>query len=327
MKKGADRLTGSSVMVTGGCGFIGAHLVKRLLELKAKRIVVIDNLSYGSKKNLDEIKDKVTVIRHTLGSREDAALFDILKGIDYVFHLAALKHNQSNDLPACILSQNINGTFNLCEAAVKNKVKKIVFSSSVYAYGRTHRPALKESELPHPATIYGISKLAGEYLFSRFFREYNLHYIALRYFFVYGPGQLTGTGYKTVIVKNFQRIMHNQSPIISGDGRQALDYIYIDDVIDATVRAMESEYSAEVFNVGSSEPISINHLIDTMLKVSGKSLKKKYLPPDNTAGTYRVADISKIKSLLHFKPQVTLEEGLRKAYKWLRQQERVVYGI
>ena len=252
--------------------------------------------------------------------KKAVALMSQNKPLDYLFHLAAFKHNQTIDRPRDVLNRNVNGTFRLYEAAMKNKVKKVLFSSSVDVYNRANFSPLKESERPSPWTVYGTSKVAGENLLSHFFRWYSLNYIVLRYFFVYGPKQFTGTGYKTVIIENFERILRDESPIIFGDGEQILDYIYIDDVIDVTIKAMESDYTDEIFNVGSSIPITINHLTDIMLKVAGKKLKKIYGPPDITNGTSRLADTSKIKDLLGFQPLISLERGLQKTYDWLEGQ-------
>jgi UDP-glucose 4-epimerase len=321
MNKKTSKLKGSHVLVTGGCGFIGSHLVKRLKELSVGRITIIDSLKYGNIANLAEESRNTKIIKHRIDDNSKDILYEALYGIDYLFHLAAEKHNQSIDNPEDVVKSNINGTFNLYEAAADNRVKKVVYSSSLYAYGRMSSPNMNESELPAPKTIYGISKLAGELFLAYYLEKHNLKYNVLRYFFAYGPQQFSGTGYKSVIVKNFERILKNEPPIIFGDGQQVLDYIYIDDVIDATVTALESDCYGEVFNVGSSIPTSIEGLTDMMLTVSGKSLEKIYNPPDETKDTYRVADISKIKEILNFQPTVSLEEGLSRTYKWIRTRD------
>ncbi len=312
-----NKLKGSNVLVTGGCGFIGAYLIERLIGLGVKKITVIDSMEFGDKNRIKEA-GQVEIIKYTIDNKDDDVLLKSLKGIDFLFHLAAFKHTQTVDNPKDVLNRNINGTFRLYEAAIKNKVKKVFFSSSVYVYNHTDFHLLKESERPNPWTVYGTSKVAGENLLSYFFRQHGLNYVALRYFFVYGPKQFIGTGYKTIIIKNFERILQDKNPIVFGDGKQVLDYIYIDDIIDATIKAMESDYTDEVFNVGSSIPTTINHLTNVMLKISGKKLKKIYKPSDFTQGTFRVANTSKIKSLLHFQPSISLEQGLQKTYDGLK---------
>ena len=194
----------------------------------------------------------------------------------------------------------------------------MVFSSSLYAYGRTNKPKYKESEIPKPNTTYGISKLAGENLLFHFNKKFQFDFINLRYLFVYGPKQYSGTGYRSVIVKNFERILKKQSPTIYGDGEQTLDYVYIDDVIKATITSMEKPLSEKTINIGSSKPTSINKLINTMLKVSGKQLKPVYLPPDETHGTYRVGNIQKAKKLLNFTPTTSLQQGLKNTFTWMK---------
>lgn len=318
MKKNENKLAGSHVMVTGGCGFIGSNLVERLIKLDVGKITVLDSLEYGSKKNLGPSERHVDIIKHQLGKTSDKKVSKILKDVDYLFHLAAEKHNQSINRPRKVLESNIDGTYNLFEAAARSGVKKVIYSSSLYVYGRRNSPPMIESEIPKPKTIYGISKLVGEHFLAHFHKKYGLKYNVLRYFFVYGPKQYSGTGYKSVIVKNFERIIKNKPPIIFGDGKQILDYIYVDDVVTATILAMKSSLSNEIFNVGSSIPTTIYHLTDTMLKISGKSLNKIYEAPDETLGSFRVANIEKIAKLLGFRPKVSLEDGLEKTYEWMK---------
>jgi UDP-glucose 4-epimerase len=320
MNRNNGKLKGSNVLVTGGCGFIGSHLVKKLIDMAVNSITVIESMKYGDKANIGELSNKIKMIKYTISNKKDDVLYNALQGIDYMFHLAAEKHNQSINSPEDVINSNINGTFSLYEAAVANNVKKIIYSSSLYVYGRVTPPSLKETDLPVPKTVYGTSKLAGEHFLAYFFAKYGIKYNILRIFFTYGPLQYSGTGYKSVIVKNFEKILKGENPVIFGDGEQVLDYSYIDDVVEAVIQAMESDIPCETFNVGSSVPTSINSLIDMMIKVSGKSLNKTYSQPDETKGTYRVADISKIKKLLNFQPAVSLEEGLRRTYKWIHQR-------
>ena len=322
MQKNTNSLEGSNVLVTGGCGFIGSHLVRKLLALPVGNITVIDSLKYGDMASLGK-SENIKLIKHSIDNKSDNTLREALQGVDYVYHLAAEKHNQSIDNPEVVINSNINGTFKLYEAAAVSGVKKLIFSSSLYAYGRMTYPELKETDMPAPKTVYGISKLVGEQFLAHFLQQYGLQYNVLRIFFTYGPQQYSGMGYKSVIVKNIERILRDENPVIFGDGEQVLDYSYIDDVIDALIRAMESDCFGEIFNVGSSIPMSINQLIDTMLKVSGKSLEKIYAPPDETKDTYRVADISKIHELLNFLPAVSLDDGIRKTYQWIEQRGNI----
>lgn len=323
--KNTDKLKGSNVLITGGCGFIGLHLTHKLVDLGVKKITIIDSLEYGKKENLGDLLNKVEVIECRIGSSNDAILTNAFKNVDYLFHLAAEKHNQSIDAPLKVLESNVIGTLKLFELASQNNIKKVFFSSSVLVYEckKGDRIPYSESKIPIPETVYGISKLTGEHFLKYCYKKYGLKSVAFRIFFAYGPFQFSGTGYKSVIMKNFERILRNESPVIFGDGEQMLDYIYIDDVIDAMIIAMESDCINEIFNVGSSIPTTINYLTDMMIKVSGKKLKKVYGPPDITNGTFRFASTSKIKNLLDFQPSISLEQGLQKTYNWLKSQKKL----
>lgn len=322
MRNIANKLKESNVLITGGCGFIGSHLTRKLANLGIKKITIIDSLEYGKKENLGDLLNQVEVVKYWIGSSDDVVLAKALKNVDYLFHLAAEKHNQSVDTPLKILESNVSGTLKLFELAGQNNVKKVFFSSSlyVYGYGRGKSIPFSESKTPTPETVYGISKLAGEQFLKYCYEKYGLKSAISRFFFVYGPCQFSGTGYKSVIIKNFERILRDKNPVVFGDGEQILDYIYIDDVIDATIKAMESDCANEIFNVGSSIPTTINYITDAMIKIAGKKLKKVYGPPDITNKTSRLADTSKIKDLLGFQPLISLEEGLQKTYDWIENQ-------
>ena len=245
-------LAGSTVLVTGGCGFIGSHLVRRLLAEGARRVIALDSLRYGSEQNLAELAggERLACVRFELGSDEPALLDRHLEGVDHLFHLAAEKHNQSKHDPDAVLRANVLGTHQLFAAAVRAGVKKTVFSSSLYSYGRLAGPPSRETDLPLPTTVYGISKLCGERLLAHHAGSGPMRGDSLRFFFVYGPRQFAGTGYKSVIVKNFERIRAGQPPVIFGDGSQRLDYVFVEDVVDAALRCMESPDSGRLLNVG-----------------------------------------------------------------------------
>jgi UDP-glucose 4-epimerase len=307
---------GGRILVTGGCGFIGSHVVERLIQDGAREVVVLDNLRTGSRSNLPP--GDVRVIEHSLGADSSEVLERELRGVDLLFHLAAEKHAQARVAPVSVLESNVIGTHQLLAAAARHGVCKVVFASSLYAYGRTSAPPMSEDERPEPTTVYGTSKLAGEHLLASMRRQSGLDFVALRYFFVYGPKQYPGLGYKSVIIRNFERLLAGKPPTIFGDGEQILDYVFIDDAVDAAVRAMETSLSGDILNVGSGEATTINALIDKMIAVTGRPAEKIHMPPDETAGSYRVSRIDRIRKALGWRPTTTLDEGLRRTYAWMK---------
>src|SRR5262245_42720007 len=318
----AESVAGASVLVTGGCGFIGSHLVRQLLGRRAKRIVVLDSLRYGAASNLGELAARVELVQFVLGTDRSAALASPLAGIDYVFHLAAEKHNQSRGDPAGMLRSNVEGTYAILAAAAAAGVRKVVLASSLYVYGRLSGPPFREDEPPCPTTIYGISKLCGEQLLAHFAATTELRGNVLRYLFVYGPCQFAGTGYKSVIVASCERLLAGEPPVVFGDGTQALDYIYVDDAVEATIAALEAPVSGEVINVGSGRPTTVNELIDTLVTASGRPPGRVHGPPDWTAGSCRVADVRKATTLLGWTPRTSLPDGLARTFDWMARVGR-----
>jgi UDP-glucose 4-epimerase len=314
-------IQGASVAVTGGCGFIGSHLCAELARRGASRIVVLDSLRYGKRENLPSGLP-VEVIEHELGFGDRGALERSLEGVDFLFHLAAEKHNQSKDDPTRVLRSNVEGTAALYASAGKSGVKKVVFSSSLYAYGRLTGPPMVETETPFPRTVYGTSKLAGEHLLAFFAREWGFEHATLRYFFIYGPRQFAGTGYKSVIVKSFERLLAGQPAQIFGDGAQALDYVYVDDAVDATCRVLEAPVSGEVLNVGSGVAVSVRELVELITHIAGGKPPPELAPADWTHGSFRVGDPSRIAERIGWKATTSLEVGLSRTLDWIRSSTR-----
>src|SRR5262245_2344399 len=241
-------LSGRRVVVTGGAGFIGSHLVGRLVADGA-RVVVLDSLRCGSAANLGAAAGRVDLVRFTLGHDDPAALDAHLAGADTVFHLAAEKHQQSASRPRELLRANVEGTHDLLDAAARHGIRRVVFTSSLYAYGRMTGPPCAESDPLQPSTLYGISKVTGEQLLRLFAARHGLPSTVLRLYFIYGPRQFAGLGYKSVILQNFERILRGEPPVIHGDGTQALDYVYVADAVEALLLAATADCAGEVFNV------------------------------------------------------------------------------
>jgi len=198
-------------------------------------------------------------------------------------------------------------------------VGKVVFASSVFAYGRRHGAPLREDEAARPTTAYGMSKLLGERLLAHVHAAGGPVPASLRYFFVYGPRQYPGLGYKSVIVRNYERLLRGERPTVFGDGRQVLDYVYIDDAVDAAVRALERAPAGAVYNVGAGQPLAVGDLIDRMMRATGRVVPPEHLPPDETAGSSRVADLTRIRAELGWEPRVGLDEGLLRTWQWMRE--------
>jgi UDP-glucose 4-epimerase len=315
-------LRGSTVVVTGGAGFIGSHLVRALIQRGASQVTVVDSLRYGDVANLGAIPE-VSIVPHSLGTDSTQKLEEMVRGADLLFHLAAEKHNQSKESPYDVIRANVDGSLQVFLAAARAGVKKIVYTSSLYAYGRIAGDNFKETDIPAPQTVYGMSKLAGEHLLAHIRREYGIPFSVVRYLFVYGPKQFAGMGYKSVILKNFERLLRGERPIIFGDGKQSLDYIYVDDAVEATVCAMERDLNGEVINVGRGEDISVERLVKTMCEVTGRPFDPIYEACDWTAGTRRVGDISKARAVLDWTPNISLQEGLAKTVEWMKNHEEI----
>jgi len=321
-------LRGSTVMVTGGCGFIGSHLVRRLLADGVARVVVVDSLRYGDAQNLgpDAADARLSIVRHVLGPRTRDELGGAMAGVDFVFHLAAEKHNQSADDPDAVLAANVVGTSQLFALAAAAGVRKTVFTSSLYAYGRYAGPPMVETEVPLPVTVYGISKLCGERLLAHYAGERTtgpraMRGDVLRFFFVYGPRQLAGMGYKSVVVRNFERLAAGEAPVVFGDGTQALDYVFVDDVVDATIRCMAHPGSGALLNVASNRGVTISALTELMCEVAGVRVAPVHAPPDWTAGSHRVGANARIAETLDWRPTTSLRDGLARTWAWVRERQ------
>ena len=293
--------------VTGGAGFIGSHLVKKLVE-RGNEVIVIDNLNTGKKQNIEKISKKIDFFEVDI--RDFSAIEDILKNIDGIFHEAALASVQDSfRIPDEFFDVNVNGTENIFKIAKKLGIK-VVYASSSSVYGNPISIPIKENDDKNPFNPYAKTKLEDDKLAEKYAKN-GLKVIGLRYFNVFGPRQ--SKEYAGVIRLFLERIQQGLSPLINGDGLQVRDFVYVDDVVNANILAMESDVDAGFFNIGTGNTISILDLATMIIKFSGLKLKpihRQDVPGDVKATQ---ADITKAKMMLKWKPTTSLEDWLKSA--------------
>lgn len=310
-------------LVTGGAGFIGSHIVERLLKI-GHYVRVLDNFSSGKEENLSFTrglgKDRFTLIKGDI--REKAACGKACQSIGFVFHQAALRSvPKSLKEPGKYNEVNINGTLNMLQASRENKVKRLVFASSSSIYGEVDEFPEKEDFLPLPISPYALSKLAGEHYCRIFSEFFNLETACLRYFNVFGPRQALDDEYAVVIPKFIHCLLHNQKPPIFGTGRQSRDFTYIDNVVEANLLAASArKIKHEVFNVANGKGHTVLELVELLNKIIGKSIKAKFLPPRPGDVFRTLADTSKIRKMLRFKQKVDFKEGLKRTVEYFQSK-------
>ena len=293
--------------VTGGAGFIGSHLVKNLVE-HGNEIIVIDNLNTGKMENIEKFSEKINFFKVDI--RDFDAIEDILKNIDGIFHEAALASVQDSfRIPDEFFDVNVKGTENIFKIGKKLGIK-VVYASSSSVYGNPIRIPIKESDDKNPFNPYAKTKLEDDKLAEKYAKN-GLKVIGLRYFNVFGPRQ--SKEYAGVIKLFLERIQQGSSPLVNGDGSQVRDFVYVDDVVNANVLAMESDIDSEFFNIGTNSTISVLDLANTIIKFSGLKLKPIHQPavPGDVKSTQ--ADITKAKMMLKWKPTTSLKDWLKSA--------------
>lgn len=303
-------------LVTGGAGFIGSNLVRRLLA-EGREVRIFDNFSTGKRENLKDLSGAVEVVEGDL--RDFALVMEAMEGVGVVFHLAALPSVfRSVKAPNTTNDVNVTGTLNVLQAARAKGVKKLVYASSSSVYGESEELPKHEEMAPKPISPYAVSKLAGEYYCQSFWFLYGLETVILRYFNVFGPYQDPTSEYSGVIARFITALADGKPLTIYGDGEQSRDFTFVDDVIDATILAAASspDCSGEVFNVARGERANLNELVNVLAKVFGE--KPEVIPTEPRAGDVRhsQARVSKMEERLFFKPRISLEEGLRRTVEW-----------
>ncbi len=311
----------SKILVTGGAGFIGSHIVERLL--KEKHFVrVLDNLSNGSIKNLDLRNKNLDFIKGDI--RDKDICLNATKNIDFVSHQAALRSvPKSLDNPKGYNEVNIGGTLNMLEAALKSRVKSFVFASSSSVYGQAERFPQRETDLPNLISPYALSKLAGEYYCKIFYKIYGLSTVSLRYFNVFGPRQAVDDEYAVVIPKFITCILGNRQPPVHGLGKQSRDFTFIDNVVEANLLAAgKKDIGGEVVNIANGQDHSILELVELINKIESKTIKPKFAPPRKGDVFRTLADISKAKMFLKYYPKIKFQEGLKITLEWFKDANK-----
>ncbi|WP_284755386.1 NAD-dependent epimerase/dehydratase family protein [Arthrobacter sp. efr-133-R2A-120] len=313
-----SNLAGAQILVTGGAGTIGSTIVDQLLDAGAARIDVLDNLVRGRRDNLSDalLSGRVTLVEGDLRDRD--LVHDLTRGKDVVFHQAAIRITQCAEEPRLALDVLVNGTFNVLEAAVAQKVDKVIAASSASVYGLAETFPTNERHHHHNNdTFYGAAKSFNEGMLRSFRAMDGLDYVILRYFNVYGPRMDVHGLYTEVLVRWMERIADGRPPLIFGDGRQTMDFVFTGDIARANLLAAASELREGVYNVASGTETSLLQLAQSLLRAMDSELAVEHGPERAVNGvSRRLADISAAHSDLGFAAEVSLDDGLRQLVHW-----------
>lgn len=322
-----DDLSQYSFLITGGAGFIGSNIVEYLLKYNAKEVRVLDNLSTGNYENLRSF-EKHPQFKFIEGDIRDAETCQkAVKGVDYISHQAALGSvpRSIND-PATSNAVNISGFLNMMIAAKDNAVKGMVYASSSSVYGDSKLLPKQEDKIGNPLSPYAVTKLVNEQYAKVFGNVYGLKLIGLRYFNVFGPRQSPKGPYAAVIPLFIQALTNNEPPTIFGDGEQTRDFTFIENVVQANVKAMfatKEEAWGEAYNIGVGGRTSLNQLFNILKATAGKDLQPTYGSPRVGDVRDSLADISKASTLFGYQPEITIEDGLQITLDWFVNQTSI----
>jgi nucleoside-diphosphate-sugar epimerase len=304
-------------LVTGGAGFIGSHIASRLID-DGYEVRVLDNFSTGARSNLAAFEGEFDLIEGDMQSYERA--HNAIQGCEVVFHQAALPSvPRSIQDPLTSNAANVIGTLNILLASRDSGVRRVVFASSSSIYGADRTLPKHEDRAPMPISPYAVAKLASEGYCRSFSQVYGLETVALRYFNVFGPRQDPLSQYAAVIPRFITALLNGAAPVIFGDGEQSRDFTYIDNVVDANLRAAGAEgVSGQTFNVACGEQISLNRLLDEIRDIVGSEVEASYLDPRQGDVKHSLADISRARDQLGYEPLVDFNEGLLRTVEALR---------
>jgi UDP-glucose 4-epimerase len=325
----ALNLRNARVLVTGGAGLIGSHIVDRLLTESPAEIVVLDNFVRGRRDNLANavLSGRVTIVEGDI--RDRALVTGAMQGIDVLFHQAAIRITQCAEEPALAMDVLVNGTFIVLDVARLAGVRKVIAASSASVYGLADRFPTDEQHHPYNnRTLYGSAKLFNEGLMRAFNEQYGLEYVALRYFNVYGPRMDMHGAYTEVFIRWMEHIEAGRPPMIFGDGTQTMDFIYADDIARANILAARAPVSDAVYNIASGTEFSLNECADMLLHVMKSPLKVEYGEARKVNGvTRRLASTWRAEQEIGFQAVVPFEMGLSRLVDWWRKsRETAVFA-
>jgi UDP-glucose 4-epimerase len=313
-------LTGKRILVIGGAGLIGSHVVDLLLKEPVKEVIIYDNFTRGREDNLTEaLKDPRCKIFEIGGDICQADILNkAMEGVDGVFHLAALWLLHCHEYPESAFDVNIKGTFNVIMACIRNNVSRLVYSSSASVYGNAVELPMTEEHPYNNDTFYGATKIAAEHMLISLGKRYGLNWAGLRYMNVYGPRQDYKGAYIAVMHKILDRLESGGRPQVYGDGSQQYDFVAVEDVARANVCAMKADATGKNYNVGRGIGTSIKELTELLIQLSGKEAEIEYMPAGLTFVTNRIGSIEAAERDLGFKWTIGLEDGMQRLIDWRR---------
>jgi UDP-glucose 4-epimerase len=317
-----NEIRDKKVLITGGAGFIGSFIADQLIAEDVGQVVILDNFVRGSRENISRAlsSGRAALVE---GDITDRDLLDYLfQDVDYCFHMAAHRINHCVAEPRLALEVMFDGTFNVIEACVNHNVKKIVAASSASIYGTADTfPTMEDHHPYNNHTLYGVAKVANEGMLRAFHDMNGLKYNAMRYFNVYGPRMDVNGRYTEVLIRWYTMIKEKKAPVIYGDGKQTMDFVYVEDVARANLLALKTDVNDEVFNVGYGVETSLKGLCEALLDAIGSDLRPQYVSvPEERKKVEvarRLADTRKSRELLGFSAKISLREGLKNLLNWL----------
>ena len=312
-------LKNKKFLVIGGAGLIGSHTVEYLLKHDIKEVLIYDNFTRGREENLREaLTDNRCKIFDIGGDILQTDILDeAMKGIDGVFHFAALWLLQCHQFPDSAFNVNVRGTFNVMEACRKNNIKRLVYSSSASVYGDAITEPMNEEHVFNNKNFYGATKICGEAMLRAYHHRYGLDYVGLRYMNVYGPRQDYKGAYIAVIMKMLDKIDNGEKPIIYGDGSEAFDFIAVEDCAKANICAMESDASDSFYNVGTGLRTSLRELAEIIIDLTNTKTTIQYKERQQTTFVKnRIGCPEKAKNEINFAAEIKLRDGLKQLIDW-----------